>query len=226
MRPCAFKPAGVPARELEHVTLGFDELEALRLADLEGLYQEAAALRMGVSRQTFGRIVETARRKVADAVINRKCLRIEEGDASTRRAKEPQMRIAVPERDGLVDGHFGHCEHFMVYAVDADHGVDLGERVIPPEGCGCKSDIAARLARMGVTHLVAGGMGEGAVRVLNANGIAVVRGASGPAREAAAALARGELADGGSSCAGHEGHGGCGEHGHGAGKGGSNVDVV
>ena len=57
-----FKPAGVPARELEEVTLGLDGAEALRLADLEGLYHDAAALRMGVSRQTFGRIVEAARR--------------------------------------------------------------------------------------------------------------------------------------------------------------------
>jgi len=56
-------------------------MEAIRLADLEGLYQETAARRMGVSRQTFGRIVESARHKVADAIINRKCLRVA-GDGS------------------------------------------------------------------------------------------------------------------------------------------------
>jgi uncharacterized protein len=56
-----FKPAGIPARELEEIRLGFDEAEAIRLADLEGLYQEAAARQMGVSRQTFGRIIEGAR---------------------------------------------------------------------------------------------------------------------------------------------------------------------
>jgi len=52
--PRVMKPAGIPARVLEEVLLGFDEAEALKLADLEGLYQEAAARSMGVSRQTFG----------------------------------------------------------------------------------------------------------------------------------------------------------------------------
>jgi uncharacterized protein len=69
-----FKPLGVPARLLETVVLGLDELEALRLADLEGLYQEQAAERMGISRPTFGRLVEEARRKVAEALFNGKAL--------------------------------------------------------------------------------------------------------------------------------------------------------
>lgn len=62
---------------LEQIGLGLDELEALRLADLEGLYQEEAAARMNVSRPTFGRIISEARRKVADAIINGKVLVIE-----------------------------------------------------------------------------------------------------------------------------------------------------
>jgi len=74
-----FKPAGIPASQLEAVTLSLDELEALRLADLEGLYQEQAAERMDVSRQTFGRIVESARKKVAQALINGLALIIEGG---------------------------------------------------------------------------------------------------------------------------------------------------
>jgi predicted DNA-binding protein (UPF0251 family) len=74
-----FKPAGIPARLLEEVVLTLDELEALRLADLEGEYQEAAAARMGVSRATFGRIVGEARRKVAEALVQGKALRIEGG---------------------------------------------------------------------------------------------------------------------------------------------------
>jgi hypothetical protein len=61
------------------VALTLDEFESLRLADLEGLYQEDAAGRMGVSRATFGRIVESARRKVAEALVRGKALRIEGG---------------------------------------------------------------------------------------------------------------------------------------------------
>ena len=70
----AFKPAGVPGRDLESIELGLDELEALRLADLEGLYHDAAAERMGISRPTFGRLLECARHKVACALLQSKML--------------------------------------------------------------------------------------------------------------------------------------------------------
>jgi uncharacterized protein len=74
-----YKPAGVPACALQEVSLEVDEFEALRLADYEGLYQEQAAERMGVSRQTFGRIVEAARRKVVQVLVEGHALRIEGG---------------------------------------------------------------------------------------------------------------------------------------------------
>ncbi len=72
-----FKPKGIPVFELEEVFLSLDELEAIRLADYEGLYQEDAAVRMKVSRATFGRILNDARKKVAEAIVNGKALRIE-----------------------------------------------------------------------------------------------------------------------------------------------------
>ncbi|MBN2653676.1 MAG: DUF134 domain-containing protein [Nitrospirae bacterium] len=72
-----FKPRGIPLTELEEVTLSMDEVEAVSLADLEGLYHEDASRRMKISRQTFGRILETAHKKIADALINGKALKIE-----------------------------------------------------------------------------------------------------------------------------------------------------
>ena len=75
-----FKPAGVPARSLREETITVDELEAIRLADFEGLYQEEAAGQMNVSRQTFGRIIESAHRKVARALVEGNILRIEGGE--------------------------------------------------------------------------------------------------------------------------------------------------
>jgi len=72
-----FKPRGIPLMELEEVCLSLDEVEALRLCDYEGKYHEQAALEMGVSRATFGRIVNEARRKVAEALIRGKALKIE-----------------------------------------------------------------------------------------------------------------------------------------------------
>ncbi len=74
-----FKPRGIPMYNLQETALTFDELEAVRLADLEGLYQEQAAQRMNVSRATFGRIVESAHHKIADALINGKAIKIEGG---------------------------------------------------------------------------------------------------------------------------------------------------
>lgn len=71
-----FKPRGVPLRDTIITTLEIDEFEALRLADLEGLYQSDAAQCMGVSRQTFGLIIKAARRKVAEAVCQGHALAI------------------------------------------------------------------------------------------------------------------------------------------------------
>lgn len=85
-----FKPVGVPLRELTEVVLSIDELEAMRLTDLEGLYQSDAADRMGVSRQTIGNTLSSAHRKLADALINGKALRIECTDSTARScASEP-----------------------------------------------------------------------------------------------------------------------------------------
>ena len=74
-----FKPRGVPLRFLEEVALTVDEYEAIRLADLFGLSHEEAGKRMGVSRATFGRIIQSARRSVAEALVNGMAIRIEGG---------------------------------------------------------------------------------------------------------------------------------------------------
>jgi predicted DNA-binding protein (UPF0251 family) len=78
-RPDIYKPAGLPLDGLRRVTLLQEELEALRLADLEGLSQAEAARRMGVSRSTFQRIVTQARRQVALALTEGYALQIEGG---------------------------------------------------------------------------------------------------------------------------------------------------
>lgn len=74
-----FKPRGIPMVELEEIRLGVDECEALRLADFVGLSHEEAGQLMDVSRATFGRIVEQARKKTAYAIIYGKAIRIEGG---------------------------------------------------------------------------------------------------------------------------------------------------
>jgi uncharacterized protein len=75
-----FKPRGIPMTRLEEVQLTVDEREAIRLADLAGLSHEASGKQMGVSRATFGRIVQQARMTVADALINGKAIKVEGGN--------------------------------------------------------------------------------------------------------------------------------------------------
>ena len=75
-RHTLFKPAGIPARELEQLSLAVDELEAMRLVDLEGLSHEQAAAAMGVSRQTIGRVLEHGRATVAEALVSGKAIAI------------------------------------------------------------------------------------------------------------------------------------------------------
>lgn len=74
-----FKPAGIPMRVLEDVLLTVDEVEALRLKEIEELDQKTGAERMGISRPTFQRILASARKKMADAVLNGKAIKIEGG---------------------------------------------------------------------------------------------------------------------------------------------------
>ena len=78
-----FKPAGVPMRLLEEVSLGLDELEALRLADLEKLSHEEVGQMMNVSRATAGRILAEARRKTAKALVHGWAIRVTGGVVET-----------------------------------------------------------------------------------------------------------------------------------------------
>lgn len=75
-----FKPRGIPLRDLEQESLSVEELEALRLTDIVGLYQEDAAERMEVSRPTFQRVLKSAREKVARCLVEGKALEIEGGN--------------------------------------------------------------------------------------------------------------------------------------------------
>jgi predicted Fe-Mo cluster-binding NifX family protein len=113
------------------------------------------------------------------------------------------MKIALPSRGDLIDSHFGHCEYYTVFTTNGSELIQ--QEIVPsPSGCGCKSNIASVLAEMGVTMMLAGNMGDGAVNVLNNSGIEVVRGCSGSVKEVALAWLAGTLTDSGDSCHEHE----------------------
>lgn len=75
-----FKPAGLRMSELKEIRLLVEEAEAVRLKDLEGLEQEECARKMSISRSTFSRLLDSARQKIADALLNGKAIRIEGGN--------------------------------------------------------------------------------------------------------------------------------------------------
>lgn len=117
------------------------------------------------------------------------------------------MKIAVPvKHNNEVDEHFGHCESYNVYTIDENKKISQLENIPSPQGCGCKSNIAAVLAEKEVTLMLAGGIGGGAINVLAYHGIDVIRGCSGDATKTVELLLQGNLSDSGISCQHHENH--------------------
>jgi len=113
------------------------------------------------------------------------------------------MKIALPSYQNQIDEHFGHCEYFTVFTINEQNKILEKEIITPPAGCGCKSNIVHTLADMGVSLMLAGNMGGGAVNVLNSRGIDVLRGCSGDVRAVAEAWLAGRISDSGISCSDH-----------------------
>lgn len=120
------------------------------------------------------------------------------------------MKVAVPTRDGRVDDHFGHCDHYTIFTIDENNVVTERQTLPSPQGCGCKSGIAAVLQEMGVSLMLAGNMGDGAKNKLDAHNIKVIRGCSGDIELLLESYLKGEIQDSGMTCSEHE----CGDNHH------------
>jgi len=134
-----FKPRGIPLLALEQVVLKADEFEAIRLADLAGLYQEQAAEKMNVSRSTFGRIIASAHEKVAEALVAGKALKIEGGEfemASMRKflCQDCRHSWQLPYGTGRPDA-CPSCKSANIFRVEGDGGNVRGIKVAPGRGC-------------------------------------------------------------------------------------------
>jgi predicted Fe-Mo cluster-binding NifX family protein len=113
------------------------------------------------------------------------------------------MKIAVPTRGNVVDDHFGHCEKYTLFTIDKDNKIEHSETLPSPQGCGCKSNIAGILQQKGVTVLIAGNMGDGALNVLTMHGIDVYRGNTGDVRHTVESFLLGKVSDSGEGCHNH-----------------------
>ena len=121
------------------------------------------------------------------------------------------MKVAVPTRDGMVDDHFGHCDHYTIFTIEGLKVISR-EVLASPQGCGCKSGIAADLEKMGVEVMLAGNMGDGALNKLSAHNIRVIRGCRGDIEAVVSGFLAGFILDSGVGCSAHaEGHE-CGHH--------------
>jgi predicted DNA-binding protein (UPF0251 family)/predicted Fe-Mo cluster-binding NifX family protein len=195
-----FKPAGIPLRFLEEVALSVEQAEALRLKDIEGLEQTQAAVRMGVSRPTFQRVLTSARKRVADALLNGKAIRIEGGNFQvipvTLCNREEQnltfnseggkiMKYAMPVSGNRLMSHFGQANEFMLLDVGQDGRIVRKETItVTPHSCGT---LPGELAKRGVSVVLAGGMGMGPRIAFQRSSIEVVLGVTEPDPEKAAA---------------------------------------
>ncbi|MEI7663149.1 MAG: NifB/NifX family molybdenum-iron cluster-binding protein [Bacteroidota bacterium] len=115
------------------------------------------------------------------------------------------MNIALPVQNGLVNGHFGHSEAFVVYTISTDQKIVSVSQLPSLEGCGCKSGIAEVLAEHGVSVMLAGNIGGGAINHLKECGIEVIRGFQGDAETAVLSYLAGTATDNEQTCTAHEG---------------------
>lgn len=117
------------------------------------------------------------------------------------------MKIAIPTRNNRVDNHFGHCELYTIITVSDKKDILNKEIFTPPQGCGCKSDLVSIFREKGVTTMLAGSMGAGAINKITSAGIDLYRGCSGEIEEVTKAFLSGQIVDSGDTC--HHHH-----HGH------------
>ncbi len=125
-------------------------------------------------------------------------------NSTSTQNKQTMKKIAVPLTDnGLVDSHFGHCEYYGIFTISEKNEIANFKRVKSEDGCGCESNIAGWLKNQGVTIMLAGGIGQGAINKLNQSQIEVVRGCEGVAEKIVKQYISGLVADSGETCQGH-----------------------
>lgn len=223
-KAACFKPQGIALSDLAEARLPVDGLEAVRLADYQGLNMDQAAARMGVSRHTFGRLLRKARRCVAQALIEGRALRIEGGVCTLLSQADIQgeirmskaILVAVPSDapgglDAAPSAHFGHCDAYTLARVENGEISHVDVQYNEGHEHGNCLQPVQELAQKGVTALLAGGMGMRPLQAMQAAGITVYHNAGhASVRDALKAFADGKLHPFGTEqlC-----KGGCGHHG-------------
>lgn len=215
------------ADERGSVTITLDEYETVRLIDKEGLSQEECAQSMQIARTTVQKIYDSARKKLATALVDSLTLKIEGGEYKLcggenrfcagagcykkeinnlfQKSKgDDIMRIAVTYENGQIFQHFGHTEQFKLY--DAEDGKIISSEVVSTNGQG-HGALVDVLSALKADTLICGGIGGGARDALEGAGITLYGGTAGDADAAVEALLAGKLNyNPDVQCSHHEGH--------------------
>lgn len=150
----------------------------------------------------FNNIIPCVAKQIVCPLCGGHCAELDEKKMELINYKD-MKKIALPTRNGMIDDHFGHCEFYTILTVDEHNKIVKSETIPSPQGCGCKSNIAFQLQEEGVSVMLAGNMGEGALNKLSSCHIAVIRGCKGSVMEVAEAYLAGKIQDSGVGCAGH-----------------------
>ncbi len=183
-----FIPVGYDdTRENQRVIMTIDEYETIRLIDYSNATQEDCAESMGISRSTVTNIYDSARKKLADALINEKILLIEGGNYNIiqqncktggLKNKEKNLTLAVTYNDGEIFQHFGHCECFKIYTIT--DGVITASEIVNASGYG-HGALVSFLKEHNVSVLICGGIGAVAKEILSKEKILFFPGVTGKA---------------------------------------------
>jgi predicted Fe-Mo cluster-binding NifX family protein len=203
-----------------------DEFETIRIIDHQSKTQEQCAADMNVARTTVTAIYDSARKKLAAALVEGKRIVISGGNyildnkISEKIAQKGSMimRIAVTYENGQIFQHFGRTEQFKLY--DIADGKIINEQVVGTNGAG-HGALAGFLKSAGVDVLICGGIGGGAQMAMQEAGITLYGGNTGSADEAVKAFLTNTLAQNSNPTCDHHhehgedhscGHHACGEH--------------
>ncbi|MBP0987658.1 MAG: DUF134 domain-containing protein [Oscillospiraceae bacterium] len=209
------------------VTLSLDEFETIRQIDYCAKTQEQCAADMHVARTTVTAIYDTARKKLAQALVEGRRIVISGGSYTLENTVSGEitrkgstiMRIAVTYENGQIFQHFGRTEQFKLY--DVADGKIIREQIVGTNGAG-HGALAGFLKSAQADVLICGGIGGGAQMAMQEAGISLYGGNSGSADEAVAAyLAQTLVQNENPTCDHHHDHGeghacgnhGCGNHG-------------
>lgn len=206
-----FRPYGRCCHKRESILLKYDEYEAIRLIDYEGKLQDDAAKLMNVSRPTLTRIYAEARKKLALALVEGKHITITNDNLEFDHYKQQKsniqimnQKIAIPTSEGKLWQHFGKAPEVTFVIVEDGKVKETVVMQAPENEHGAMPKF---IAAQDATDVLCGGLGQGAVNMLNQLGIQVHGGAPTIAiEEVVSQYLGGTIVYGDSSCHHHCDH--------------------